>query len=217
MIDKVKKISNPLTIIAIFAGLAEVAGTTALFGVDKEIQTTFIWFVMLFPTLIVALFFITLNFNPSVLYAPSDFENDDGFLEALKGKKSVESNFSSLEEEVNKLSKTIEDEMNTRPSGLTSEHKNEIKETIRDELDSLKARVSVTKEAAQKLSNHALPKSHLQAQVLELISNSDQPLSATDVSAEINMSRAAIYKTLHRLLERGALQRNEQGYTIGSI
>ena len=46
VIEKVKAVNNPLTIIAFFAALAEVAGTVALAAMDKEIQHVFVWFVM---------------------------------------------------------------------------------------------------------------------------------------------------------------------------
>ncbi len=80
MIEKITRISNPLTIIAIFAALAEVASSAVLVGLPLEIQQTFVWFVMAFPLLLVLSFFITLNFNPRALYAPSDFENEDNFI-----------------------------------------------------------------------------------------------------------------------------------------
>ena len=73
-------VNNPLTLIAVFAGLAEVAATVALPMLDGHVQAVFIWFVMLFPVLLVVLFFITLNFNHRVLYAPSDFANESHFL-----------------------------------------------------------------------------------------------------------------------------------------
>jgi hypothetical protein len=53
MIEKVKAVNNPLTIIAIFAALAEIAGTVALKLVAQDLQGIFIWFVMLFPCLLV--------------------------------------------------------------------------------------------------------------------------------------------------------------------
>ena len=75
MIDKIKAVNNPLTIIAIFAGIAEIAITVALATMDKEVQHIFVWFVMAYPTLLAVLFFGTLNFNAKVLYAPSDFNS----------------------------------------------------------------------------------------------------------------------------------------------
>lgn len=85
MTEKIKSISNPLTIIAIFAALAEINATVSIGLVDKELQATFIWFVILFPTLLITLFFVTLNFNTKVIYAPSDYKDDDSFHKILVG------------------------------------------------------------------------------------------------------------------------------------
>jgi ABC-type amino acid transport system permease subunit len=100
MPEKINGIRNPLTIIAIFAGLAEVAGTVAMATVNKELQGTFVWFVMGFPILLVLLFFLTWNFNPKVLYAPSDFRSDDSFLEMNRSGKIIASSFRSAFEEL---------------------------------------------------------------------------------------------------------------------
>lgn len=81
MLDKIGHIKNPLSVIAIFAGLAEVSGTVVLPLLEKDIQSLFVWFLMGFPCLLVLLFFITLWNNHSVLYAPSDFTNDQTFAE----------------------------------------------------------------------------------------------------------------------------------------
>lgn len=85
MIERMGRISNPLTIIAIFAALAEIAGTISLGIVDASLQSVFVWFVMLFPVLLVASFFLTLNFNPKVLYAPADFRDDKSFIATVSG------------------------------------------------------------------------------------------------------------------------------------
>ncbi|MHA6299777.1 hypothetical protein [Devosia sp. CAU 1758] len=73
-------VKNPLTVIAVFAGLAEVSATIALPQLEQQVQSIFVWFVMLFPTLLVALFFFTLWSKHHVLYAPSDFSDEDNFM-----------------------------------------------------------------------------------------------------------------------------------------
>lgn len=78
-----KRIKNPLTIIGLFAGIAEVAGTVVLPFISRELQVIFIWYVMLFPIFLVILFFINLNKNPKVLYAPSDFDDEANFMKLL--------------------------------------------------------------------------------------------------------------------------------------
>ncbi len=87
MIEKIKPISNPLTVISIFAALAEINATVSIGLVSKELQPVFIWFIILFPTLLVLLFFWTLNFNTEVIYAPSDYKDDSSFHRALFGEE----------------------------------------------------------------------------------------------------------------------------------
>ena len=66
-----------------FAGLAEVSGTGILPFLDKDVQHIYVWFLIALPTLLILLFFGTLNFNHRVLYAPSDYRNDESFFRAL--------------------------------------------------------------------------------------------------------------------------------------
>lgn len=82
--DKLKPIRNPLTVVAIFAGLAEAFSCLALPRLAPNLQAIFIWFVMLFPFMLVVLFFATLNWNHKVLYAPSDFHSDETFLKTFR-------------------------------------------------------------------------------------------------------------------------------------
>lgn len=84
MNSKFGTVKNPLTIIAIFAGTAEVSGTAILPFLEPQNQTLYVWFLMIFPLTIVIFFFITLNWNYKVLYAPSDFENEDNFVNILQ-------------------------------------------------------------------------------------------------------------------------------------
>ncbi|GAD64937.1 winged helix-turn-helix domain-containing protein [Aquipseudomonas alcaligenes] len=85
------KVSNPLSVVAIFSTLAEGFATISLINLPPEIQETFVYFVMAFPVLIVAVFFAILNWNHTVLYAPGDFENEEMFLESQRFKEAVKS------------------------------------------------------------------------------------------------------------------------------
>lgn len=115
MLESIKKISNPLTIIAIFTGLAEVSGTVVLPFMKEESQSLYVWFLMAFPTLLILLFFLALNFNYKVLYAPSDFKDEDNFLK-LFGKPTAEERISKLnaEIEVDNLPKNHEKEIDQK-------------------------------------------------------------------------------------------------------
>ncbi len=100
-VDKNQSVSNPLTIVAIFAALAEVAGTTAIGLIREDLQSIFIWFVMLFPVLLVALFFFILFFKPTVFYAPSDFKDEKNFMALIQ--ESLDKANESLLDKANKI------------------------------------------------------------------------------------------------------------------
>lgn len=91
------KISNPLTIIAVFAGLAEAFATIALIKLPENSQQVFLYFVMGFPTLLVILFFYTLHKNHKVLYGPSDYKDQSMFFDLIRESVSEEMEKSLLE------------------------------------------------------------------------------------------------------------------------
>ncbi|WP_024692652.1 hypothetical protein [Pseudomonas syringae] len=95
-------VKNPLSVIAIFAGITEVSGAGILPFITPENQNLYIWFLMVFPFLLVALFFATLNWNHKALYAPSDYTSDASFLEGVRGAKSSRPEVSHLEELIEK-------------------------------------------------------------------------------------------------------------------
>ncbi|SCW76992.1 hypothetical protein SAMN02927900_04747 [Rhizobium mongolense subsp. loessense] len=83
MLEKMTHVKNPLSVVAIFACFAEVSGTAILPFLGKETQDIYVWFLMTFPTLLVVLFFAVLNWNHTVLYAPSDFKDETNWLTLL--------------------------------------------------------------------------------------------------------------------------------------
>lgn len=76
----ISHIKNPLTIIGIFAGIVEISANVVLPLLNESNQTTYMWFLMLFPTGLVCIFFAILNWNHGVLYAPSDYRDEDNFV-----------------------------------------------------------------------------------------------------------------------------------------
>jgi hypothetical protein len=98
MIENIGSVKNPLTIIAIFAGIAEISGTAVLPFINPELQFIFIWYVIFFPILLNILFFITANFNHHALFGPTDYRDDKYFVQLQKEKGSKE-----LKEHIKKL------------------------------------------------------------------------------------------------------------------
>jgi hypothetical protein len=123
MVEKITHVKNPLTIIAIFAGLAEVFSTAVTPFLSVEIQYIFIWFLVSFPLILIGLFFITLNFNHKVLYAPSDYKDEQHFISILRP--------ATKQEKENKLKEEIQEdiEINT-----IEEIQEEVSECIAEEI-----------------------------------------------------------------------------------
>jgi hypothetical protein len=67
---------------AVFAGLSEAVSAAALPFIDSSAQDRLIWFVTLFPSVLVVLFFLTLWVSPRKLYGPGDYKTDEAFLAA---------------------------------------------------------------------------------------------------------------------------------------
>lgn len=63
---------NPISIIALFAALCEASATTVLPYLDNDNRQIYIWFLIVFPSALVIMFFLTLNFNSTVLYGPHE-------------------------------------------------------------------------------------------------------------------------------------------------
>ena len=104
MIEKLKKVSNPLTAVCVFAGIAEVALAVTLPRLKGDIQLIFAYFAIGFPILLLVLFFVTLNFNRKALYAPSDFSDETNFIKLLIKKEIEESpKISNIEEDIRPL------------------------------------------------------------------------------------------------------------------
>jgi hypothetical protein len=85
-----EKIINPITVIAIFATLSETSAAVTLPFLDDDERDVYIWFLISFPFYLLFLFFATLNFNYRSLYAPSDYEKGEHFIEALGDMESRE-------------------------------------------------------------------------------------------------------------------------------
>lgn len=70
---------NPISVIVIFAGLSEASATGVLPYLDADTRQIYIWFLIAFPSALVLLFFLTLNFNHKALYGPSNCSNRHHF------------------------------------------------------------------------------------------------------------------------------------------
>lgn len=95
---------NPLGIIALFIsmiyGFACLVLSTSLTNLHSENERLpLLWFIILFPLIILVAFIYLVVYHHEKLYAPSDFRDDGSFIETMNGKRIKE----KQEEEVDVL------------------------------------------------------------------------------------------------------------------
>ncbi len=171
VIEKIGPIKNPLTIIAIFAAIAEISGTIVLPFIVPENQSIYVWFLIVFPILLIVLFFLTLNFNHKVLYAPSDYQNEDNFLRSLPR--------ASLAEKVLKIEAEIAEEEKATQSLPTPE-----------KTTSVAANTSVPSTVDQALSYQSLVRRSTQASYMlaeELIFRKLSKEFSSEIQREVKL------------------------------
>lgn len=78
---------NPISVIIIFAGLSEASATSVLPHLDADTRQIYIWFLIAFPSALVLMFFLTLNFNHKALYGPGVFSNKEHFFDVDEGQQ----------------------------------------------------------------------------------------------------------------------------------
>jgi DNA-binding MarR family transcriptional regulator len=93
------RVANPMTVISIFSGAAEGFASFALIKLPPETQSVFIYFVMFFPIMLVLLFFAALVFKNKCLYAPSDYSNQEHYLDAHDIQRTVSDTIDNLKSE----------------------------------------------------------------------------------------------------------------------
>ncbi|MFC4305780.1 MarR family transcriptional regulator [Cohnella boryungensis] len=206
--NKNSRIQNPLTVIAIFAGLAETAGTIVLLGLPLEIQQVFVWFVMLLPVLLIVSFFLVLIFKHKVLYAPSDFSNDQYFMDLLESKdKKLQEVALAVEE-----TKSLAESMSPTDADNINELKKKLEE-IEDTVHSAKEGNTSEFEFSYKLyKKNTEETENTLIQILK--SKAPAGLTLDDICMNIDKSRRFVSIIIKRLITKGLVVRRDEKYFI---
>lgn len=82
---------NPLAIIALFIiliyGFACLLFGLSVTSLDVTERLPLIWFVVLFPTAVLILFGWLVSKHHNKLYAPTDYRDDESFLQTMRAKR----------------------------------------------------------------------------------------------------------------------------------
>lgn len=215
MLEKIGKVSNPLTIIAIFAALAEVAGTVAISVVNDKLQFTFVWFVMLFPVLLVVLFFLTLNFNRKVLYGPSDFKNQEHFIHILLGHHKLARDLDDISNQVESVRNDILNETNQKNIKANVSESARLLESINEKMILLSEKTRITQESADRLTDEVVAhragsKGYSHTSPVDVIKNilkrEIEGLSIYEIAQRTHFSPGKVHKILMSLVEQNVVK-----------
>lgn len=214
MIENLKSINNPLTIILSFAAIAEIAGTVSLKLVNPELQYIFIWFVIGFPTLLILLFFGTLNLNNKVLYAPSDFKDEQNFINTMRGVSNVPFSLETAQEQLEEAKTQIIQDVRKELGSTSQEEENKLiqifetslkpfSETVEAAKESAEKAVNLTNQLTQRLDKEAINNNHLINYVrLNINLNSSKIPEGIDVESYILSNVKQIFKINPTILFR---------------
>lgn len=167
---------------------------------------------MAFPTLIVILFFATLNFNPKVLYAPSDFRNEENFLNTLVGTQKLSLSLDQVSEELEKAKTQILEQATAQISAVGGSERKRLTELISQELGQIQSQVRIARaEAAAVVADaeeHPFPHSTVQALALQALSDG-QSHSLPYISRRTGVGGSATRRALERMISRGLIELSE--------
>lgn len=108
-ISKAKGLTkNPLGIIALFIsliyGFACLVLSTSLKNLQGQTERIpLIWFIIIFPILILIAFTYLVVYHHEKLYAPSDFEDEKNFVKVFRGNKEIAEDLGSVSDKIKEI------------------------------------------------------------------------------------------------------------------
>jgi hypothetical protein len=159
MLEKMKSISNPLTIIGLFCGVVEVAGLIVMGtgNITPEAQRDLVWLIKWFPIALISLFFITLWFKDKALYAPGDFKDEKNYLELaranVKQGLAIEKVQTMIAEARTEIISEVMKTVSTNGTG----DRNKVEEIVKEKLQPIQVAIESVKSVRKHLPKHLLP------------------------------------------------------------
>jgi len=104
---------NPLGIIALFLALVHgmnVVLVEVASDLDPNQRQIIIWFLVLFPVLVLITFYLLVTKHPDKLYAPSDFTDEANFVRIFETGLEKSPKFSNLENLTGEIQKQIDEQ-----------------------------------------------------------------------------------------------------------
>jgi hypothetical protein len=161
------------------------------------------------PLLLVILFFITLNFNPKVLYAPSDFQNEDNFLLLTSGVRNLSGNLDDVQEQLDAFKSQIHLETQKSIGEANQQEREKLLRLLDSKISLLQNKVESAKESAQEVAQQVSDTTSI-----KLISPNISRFIRHQILQKLSDGNSS--KTTHRLLEDVKKELQTEGIRVTS-
>jgi predicted DNA-binding transcriptional regulator len=212
MLEKIKSVSNPLTIIGLFCGVVEVVGLIVMGtgNLAPEAQRDLIWLVKWFPVILVSLFFVTLWFKDRVLYAPGDFKDEKNYLDLARAnaKQSLDIEIvqkmiaSASSEIISEVSKTFP--TNEKTEGIEMERFiKAVGEIIQDKLQPIQSFAGTLKNDKYAFSPTITADSiTIEFNIWKLLSADTKPMTLKEIASALSLNEYFVSTLLFSLIKK---------------
>lgn len=216
MTENIKAINNPLTIVGIFAALSEVAGTITIGLITPELQKTFIWFLIGFPSFLVSIFFITLFVKREALYSPSDYSDEANFMinlvKSANKDKAIKDTKKEVETIVDDIKKTLKTLISRGMEKESGSNLSTIQGEMFSKLDGLSGSVGsvITTISGMNNINDDQARITNQAKIISyLVDNGEKQFD--EICNDLNMGNTSIGYALQKLEKKGLVTQKKEG------
>lgn len=85
MTKLIRKANNPINMIAVFGLLVEAIAVASLSSsaINQDQLTFIVWFIIIFPLLLLTCFMFLVINHPGKLYSPMDYKNSQDFMDVI--------------------------------------------------------------------------------------------------------------------------------------
>jgi len=150
-----------------------------------------------------------LNFNPTALYAPSDYKNEENFLKFARHHRALELSLDQINEQLEKTKAELVDQLKDEAGKLGTSESDRISKIAVDQINLISRYVESARVIGEDFASTAdspLPHSALQADILKFLATTPEGKSASEIGNALRMSEAATHRAASKLAKRGLLE-----------
>lgn len=222
MLEKMKSINNPLTIIGLFCGVVEVAGLIVMGtgNLAPEAQRDLIWLVKWFPILLISLFFVTLWFKDKALYAPGDFKDEKNYLALVNASQSL--GIEKVQTMIAEAKIEIISEVTKTIPANGADEKRKIEKIVQDKLQLVQSFAGTLREGSDYslVATVAAHTEKTEYYIWRLLHDESKPMTLKEISSRLSLDEYAVSLMLYSLTSRDVVKEHADegnGITYSSV